>query len=190
MLFRSGSDAPASTDVPSQESSAQAEPATTPEPQVEVKEASIDFEDGLFGFVGLSMAKGNADASELSLVDYNGSKALKVDVQSKVPYVALSLDGLLGADIEKVRTIEMDLGVDLSGGKFYACSGRIYAYSGTKLTESYDDWAVYMEKSNPKTAISTLGSDEELFVANAGNYIVISKETDNAQSAGNDPVSL
>ena len=40
----------------------------------------IDFADGNFAFIGVEMAAGNADACELSVVDYNGGKALRVDV--------------------------------------------------------------------------------------------------------------
>lgn len=139
---------------------------------------SIDFEDGVFGFVGMAMDAGNADESVLSVVDYNGSKALKVDIQNKVPYVAFELSGLLGADVEKVRKITMDIGTELGDEKFYATSGRIYAYTGAELVKTFDEWSVYMEKSNPKTAVSAI-ADDELFVADAGNYIVVSKEVDN-----------
>ena len=38
----------------------------------------IDFADGGFGFLGMDTTLGNADASELSIVDYNGGKALCV----------------------------------------------------------------------------------------------------------------
>ncbi len=38
----------------------------------------IDFADGNFGFLGMDTTLGNADASELSVVDYNGGKALRV----------------------------------------------------------------------------------------------------------------
>ena len=58
--------------------------------------ASIDFEDGLFGFMGVDTTKGNADESVLSVADFAGSKALKVAVSSKVPYIVLDVEGLLG----------------------------------------------------------------------------------------------
>lgn len=150
----------------------------------------IDFEDGVYAFLGMDLSAGNADASVLGLVDYNGSKALKVDVQKKTPYIAFNLDGLLGENIVKVHTITMDAGIDPGDGKFYACSGRIYAYSGGELTESYDEWAVYMENKNPKTITATLDAGEE-FIAGAGNFIVLSKETDNyATKTGGKPVSM
>ncbi len=150
----------------------------------------IDFEDGVCAFLGMDQSKGNADASVLTVVDYNGSKALKVDVQKKTPYIAFALDGLLGENIAKVRTITMDVGIDLGDGKFYACSGRVYAYSGKDLIETYDEWAVYRENKNPKTITAILDVGEE-FIAGAGNYIILSKETDNyATKTGGKPVSM
>jgi hypothetical protein len=84
----------------------------------------------------------------------------------------------------------MDVGIDLGDGKFYACSGRIYFYSGEELTQTYDEWAVYMENKNPKTVTAMLDTGEE-FIAGAGNYIVLSKETDNyATKTGGKPVNM
>ena len=154
------------------------------------EKTAIDFEDGVFGFIGLDMSAGNADASSLSVVDYNGSKALMVDIQKKVPYLAFELDGLLHEGIEKVRSITMDVGLGLCGGTFYACSGRVYAYSGAELTKSYDEWSVYMAGKNPKTITATL-AEGETFTAGAGNYIVLSKEVDNfVTRTGGKPVTM
>ncbi len=151
---------------------------------------SIDFEDGLFGFVGMDMTAGNADASELSIVDYNGSKALKITVAKKVPYLAFELEGLLGENIANVRQITLDIGVDLGDGKFYACSGSVYAYSGEENVKTKDDWAVYLKNKNPKTAVAPL-AEEEYFVTGAGNYIVFTKEVDNyATKTGKTPLAM
>ena len=150
----------------------------------------IDFEDGAFAFVGLSMAKGNADKSELSVEDCHDGKALKVAAQGKVPYVAFNLDGLLGENLANVRAISVDFGLDpAEDGKFYAASGNIFTYTGADLVETGHGWSVYMEKKNPRTVIAKLG-DDEVFTAGAGNFMVISKEVDNAQSAGLAPVGL
>jgi len=152
---------------------------------------SIDFEDGLYGFAGMDMSAGNADASVLSVVDYNGSKALKVEVQGKVPYVIFEISALLGEDVAKVAAVSMDIGIDNGAdGKFYACSGRIYKYFGTDLEKTYDEWAVYLASKNPNTAKMEMDEDEA-FLADAGNYIVVSKETDNyATKTGDTPVSM
>lgn len=148
----------------------------------------LDFEDGNFAFLGLSMAKGNADKATLSVVDYNGSKALKVESTGKVPYVAFNVEGLLGENLTKLAKVTFDVGVDAgSDGKFYAVAGKTYAYAGAELTETSDDWSVYLERSNPKAASAVL---DESLIADAGNYIVISKETDNAQTKLGTPVAF
>ena len=71
----------------------------------------IDFEDEYYAMLGVSTATGDADASELSVVDYNKSKALRVDVKAKNPYVAFNVEGLLGENLDKVRTLTFDVGV-------------------------------------------------------------------------------
>ena len=154
---------------------------------------AIDFEDGVFAFVGMDSVKGNADASVLSVVDYNGSKALKVESQGKVPYVAFNLEGLLGENIAKLNAVSFDVGCDLGAdGKFYAVSGKVYGYvtgEDGKLAEKTADWSVYMEKKNPKAAKAVL--TDAVFQAGAGNYLVISKEVDNyATATGDKPVAF
>lgn len=152
--------------------------------EVEVIPASIDFEDGLFGFVALYTTPANADNSELTIVDYNGSKALKVtNVDKAVPYLAIDIATLVGDKIADVRSITMDMGIENPDGKFYACSGKITAYSGEKRIESEDPWAVYMETKNPNTAKAILDAGEE-FVAGYQNLIIVCLNTDNGAAAG------
>ncbi len=43
----------------------------------------IGFADGNYAFFGVDTTAGNADACELSVVDYKGGKALRVDVKSQ-----------------------------------------------------------------------------------------------------------
>ena len=145
----------------------------------------IDFEDGNFAFLGLSTAKANADASTvLEIAECNGSKALKVTANGKVPYVALNVEGLLGDRFADVVAISADFAADLaSDGKFHAVSGVVYSYTGEDLAETKTNWSVYMAKKNPRSIITNLPSG---FVSGAGNYIMISKE----DQAGGDPVSF
>ena len=157
------------------------------EPVVEVKEASIDFEDGLFGFVALYTAPANADASEFSLEKFNGSNALKVtNMTGKVPYLAIDIASLAGDKIADVNSITMDIGTEHPDGSFYATSGIIIAYSGEKRTESNDPWSVYLATKNPNTAKAILDAGEE-FVAGYQNMIIVTLDTDNgaADGAGN-----
>ena len=145
-------------------------------------EASIDFEDGLFGFAGMDKTiAGNADASVLSVEDYNGSKALKVVPQGKVPYVAFQMDALLGDNVANVKTIEMTIGTESPDGNFYATSGNIYAFLGEENAKSTASWSVYLETANPKVATYTVADGQAVV---AGNYIAVSLETDNAATEG------
>ena len=93
----------------------------------------IDFADGGFGFLGMDTTLGNADASELSVVDYNGGKALCVSpaAAGRVPYVSLNVEGLLGENLSRLAKITFDVGVELgTDGKFYAQSGKVYMVNG------------------------------------------------------------
>ena len=127
-----------------------------------------------------------ADAAELeiSVVDYNGSKALQVkNLTGKVPYVAIDATSLLGADVAKVASMEYSIGIANDAGKFAAASGKTFAWSGEDLVETSDDWSVYLEKANPKKAVATLSAGEE-FVADAGNIFFINLKTDNGVDLG------
>ena len=145
-------------------------------------EVSVDFEDGVFGFVGMDTSiAGNADQSVLSVEDYNGSKALKVVPQGKVPYVAFQVDAMLGDNLANLKTIEMTVGTESPDGKFYATSGNIYAFVGEDNAKLSSGWSVYLESANPKTVTYTLPDDTALV---AGNYIAVSLETDNGSAEG------
>ncbi len=137
----------------------------------------IDFADGNFAFLGVSTATGDADASELSVIDYKNGKALRVDVKAKTPYIAFNVEGLLGENLEKVRTIKFDVGVELgSDGKFYAASGKVYTVTGADMAKTGYDWSVYLKAKNPKTATVTL---KDVFFTNGqGEYMMITKEAD------------
>ena len=145
-------------------------------------EVSIDFEDGVFGFVGSDKTVSSAaDDSVFSVEDYNGSKALKVTPQGKMPYVGIQADALLGDAISSLKTIEMTVGIENPDGDFYAVSGNIYAFVGESNEKTNAEWSVYLEKGNPKTISYTLADGKSFTV---GNYIVVSLETDNGKADG------
>ena len=78
----------------------------------------VDFEDGNYSFVSMKTDDGG-DASVLSVVDFNGSKQLKVDVQdcANVPKVNFSINQLLASDdFDKVKTIEMEITFESKDG--------------------------------------------------------------------------
>ncbi len=152
--------------------------------------ASIDFEDGNMGFVSLYTQPANADNSELSIVDYNGSKALYVkNMDAKVPYVAFDISSMLGSKVADVARIEMTIFSEYPTGGFSACSGSIVSWYGADLAEAKDPWAVYLPKKNPNLAISEI-KDNEKFIADAANIIMIEKDTDNGVEEGNGNASL
>ena len=170
--------APTPTEAPADE------PTTEPAPAPVVEDASVNFEDGNMGFLQVYTGPANADASELSIVDYNGSKAVKVtNTTGKVPYIGIDASSLLGADVAKVASMELSIGVENPSGKFAATSGKIFAWSGADLVETSDNWSVYLESANPKKAVAKLSAGEE-FVADANNIFIINLDTDNAASDG------
>ena len=182
--------APASDSVPSDsapESVPESTPEPTPEPTPEApvaEEASIDFEDGNMGFVSAYSKPADAAEVEMSVVDFGGSKALQVkNLTGKVPYVAIDATSLLGADVAKVASVELSIGVSYEDGSFNAVSGGLLAWSGEDLKETSDDWSVYLEKVNPKKQVATLSAGEE-FIADAGNMLVVQLKTDNGVAAG------
>ena len=149
--------------------------------------ASIDFEDGLFGFAGVDKSVNSAaDDFAMEVADYAGSKALKVSPNGKKPYVGIQVDALLGDKAADVRTIEMTIGTE-SAEKFYATSGKIYAFLGENNDRSDAAWSVYLENANPKT-VSFAVPDGMSFTA--GNYIVVSLETDNGQTDTGTPSTM
>lgn len=175
--------------TPTEEQTTQAatQEATEDATQAEV---SVDFEDGSMSFISLYTQPANADHSELSIVDFNGSKALYVkNVDGKVPYIAMDISSMLGADVSKVAKIEMSIATEYGNGKFSACSGNIVSWAGEDLSEYKDAWSVYMENKNPNKAIATVDTGEA-FVPNAGNIILVTIDTDNGVSEGNGSASL
>ncbi|MGN1159337.1 MAG: hypothetical protein ACI4SE_03985, partial [Lachnospiraceae bacterium] len=176
-----GATTPEATEAPADDTDADSADAGSADAAVP-GEVSIDFEDGVFGFVGMDMTiAGNADASVLSVEDYNGSKALKVVPQGKVPYVAFQMDALLGDNVANVKTIEMTIGTESPDGNFYATSGNIYAFLGEDNAKSSQGWSVYLDTANPKVVTYTVADGQAVV---AGNYIAVSLETDNASSEG------
>ena len=153
-------------------------------------EASIDFEDGNIGFLAPYTMPANADSCELSIVDYNGSKALQIkNMDGKVPYLAIDINSLLGADIAKIAIVEMTMGTSYENGNFSASSGKVVSWCGESQLEVTDYWSVYKADKNPKVAVVPFEAGEE-FVANADNIIMVSLNTDNGIDEGNGNATL
>ncbi len=181
-------EAPAATQAPTQAptEAPTPEPAKpTPVPVLEGGDASIDFEDENCAYATmLSDYSLNADASDLSVVDYNGSKVLAAAnvFQKKEGYIGFDLASLLGDKIADVATIKFDVGT-YGEGKFQPISGVVYAYTGddANVKATVAEWSVYLETKNPKTITATI---ETAFTAGANNYFVIGKNDDVAGNQG------
>ena len=141
----------------------------------------LDFEDGNFAFIGASTGRPNADAATaLELVDFNGSKALKISAKG-IPCAGLNISGLAGDKLADVAAISFTIGVENGeDGKFYAASGYVYSYTGEGKDENKADWSVYMAKKNPRTVTIQLGNLSE------GSALLITEEA----HAGNSTVAF
>ncbi len=160
----------------------------TEAPQVK-SDASVDFEDGQMGFVQAYSAPANAADVELSVQDFDGSKALVIkNLTGKVPFVGIDVSSLCGANVADIAAVSMKLGVSYEDGSFSACAGKITTWTGTDLVQTGYDWAVYMESKNPKVA--TVDVSGVPFTADANNIIVLSLETDNGVDAGHGNATL
>ena len=151
----------------------------------ETAEGAITFEDGQMGFIVADTSPADADPVEMAIVDFNGSKALKVvTTEGKNPHIAIDASSLLGEKIGDLRGMTLMIATEREGEKFYAVSGQIYAYSGEGRSKTNDPWSVYREAKNPNTAKSTLSEGEEM-IADAFNFFVLTMETDTgAEAAG------
>ncbi len=155
-------------------------PVATSAPSFEAGKVA-DFEDDNMSFVAVKESLVTSAETEISVVDFAGSKMLQVVAPdtAKFPYIAIDISSLAGDAIESVRSIEFDIGLASPSDTFYAASGNVYYYVGADNAEKITPWSVYMAVKNPKRASVTLNEDES-FVAGAKNIIIISKETDNA----------
>jgi len=180
--------APTATTAPTEAPVVDPDPTTPPAPQnVTIADATVTFEDGNMGFIDVYSSHARSAKCELSLVDFNGSKAVKVvntTGASKCPFVAIDASSLLGADVAKVAGVELVIGTSNSTGTFYSVSGEIGSWWGAEAeNNSLGTWSVYMEKKNPKVVTAKIPAGNEL-VADAYNIIYIGLTTDNASEAG------
>ncbi|MCD7709079.1 MAG: hypothetical protein LUI02_04310, partial [Clostridiales bacterium] len=178
---------------------ANTEEASTPATEVEQEEeepaavedigdVSIDFEDGSYSFVGTDKTVTSA-ASDLtiSVADFNGSKALKVEGTGSGDYVGIQMDALLGDSISSVASVEMSIGSENPDGTFYSTAGCIYGFIGENNDKNYAEWSVYLEEANPKRVSYTVPDG---YTCTEGNYLVVSLETDTGYDKGDSPAIL
>lgn len=170
------------------------QPTTAPvASNVTIENASITFEDGNYGFVDAYMNHARSANLDISLADFNGSKAVKVvntTGTSKTIFVGIDVSSLFGADVTKIAGVEMVVGTAHDDGKFHATSGNIYSWWGTEReSATLSGWSVYMERKNPNIIKGTVPAGCE-FVADAQNIVYVSIETDNGATDASVPATL
>ncbi len=105
---------------------------------------ALDFENGMVKGITMFIDDANADDSTLSVVDFNGSKMLKVDVKdpAKVPKVRFEVADLIGGDnLSKVATIELELIIETKDGTTAPgwIGGGVGTQGGSAGTPAWND---------------------------------------------------
>ncbi|MDR3277720.1 MAG: hypothetical protein LBT12_03015 [Oscillospiraceae bacterium] len=178
-------DAPA-PDEPSAPPAESASPETSEPP--DGTGTAIDFANGKYDFLFVHRASPDAARAELSLIDYNGGKAVRVDNSAGgTPYIVIDARGILGENAPLLHTMEALIGVEDTGGEFYAVSGELAHVSQvSSQTPMSAAWSVYLPTKNPNVARAeldgrTLGRED---------FFILSKTVDNALDAGEAPRNL
>jgi hypothetical protein len=151
----------------------------------------IGFTNGKFDFLFVDESPIGANKAQLGLIDYNGGKAVRVELSGGgVPYIVIDASSLLGKAVQDLYEMQITIAVEHPSGEFYAVSGEIHAYSGTERRESIDPWSVYLPTKNPNIARAVLEGEGERFVPGAYNFFILTKKVDNALNAGEAPSNL
>ncbi len=138
-----------------------------------------DFEDGNYGYIMMDTALSTYDNSELSIVDFNGNKWIKIDTQGGVPRVGIDVASLAGDQIENVRSIELKLMTEYEDGSFHSTSGFLYVgvLQDDAAAQVAGEWSVYVKKGNPKVVSYELAENESM-VSGMKNIAILTLETD------------
>ncbi len=127
----------------------------TPTPVELPKDGSLTFEDGKMDFVKLYMKHAVSDASTVEIVDFNGSKALKITkaAENKKSFVAFDVLSLLGDNAAKVAKVTMTIGTEYADGSFSATEGYVYFWTDKSVSNMKKaPWSVFVKSKNPKVA--------------------------------------
>ncbi|MDR1669843.1 MAG: hypothetical protein LBR76_07790 [Oscillospiraceae bacterium] len=147
-----------------------------------VPEGAIDFSDGNMGYMAINLTPGGADPSELEIIDFNGAKALKINVvENGQPYLGIDVSSMFGDKVADIRSIEARIYADNPNGDgFYAMSGNILTWTGADLTETAYLWGVAVERNNPRTTVAEL---TKFFEPGQKNIAIITKTYDAIKDA-------
>ncbi|MDR0293986.1 MAG: hypothetical protein LBH95_07540, partial [Oscillospiraceae bacterium] len=155
-----------------------------------IPDGAITFDDGRTGYLAFNLTPGNADPSVMSVIDYNGGKALKIETtEGGCPYLGIDISGLFGDRVADVREIDLRIWVEHPDGNFYASGGMLEAYTGESNNRSEFLWGVALDKSLFKELTAKL-DDNRVFAPGAKNILVLTKTHDSAVTAGEHAANL
>lgn len=186
-LVACGGTAPAGQEASGNEAEAQQDDSTAAAPaaDVTIENPSIDFSDGLVGFLGNDkVINPSGDDSVIQAGEFNGESAAQITPQGKNPFIAIQMDALVGDAIGDVASVAVTIGIDSYDGNFYAASGSLYEVIGGAKTGG-TTWSIYKEDINPRTIVHELSG-----AAAEGDYMVLSMESDVARDNGMEPSGL
>ncbi|MDR0862674.1 MAG: hypothetical protein LBN30_07890 [Oscillospiraceae bacterium] len=169
-------------------------PSTGENPQNE-EPTVIDFANGNYSF--MRSYESSPDAAHIVLSQLGGEVGedgvaaaiegvLASPAGNGTMYLAIDAGSLLGSHVSDVYDIAIKVGVQNPDGEFHAVSGEITAMiiNGETTVSSNDPWSVYLPTKNPNVAHGELFHVEEKFVQGAYNFILLTKDVDNALLAG------
>ena len=152
---------------------------------VTIENPSIDFSDGLVGFLGNDkVVNPSGDDSVIEAGDYDGTPAAVITPQGKKPFIAIQMDALTGDKVSDVASVAVTLATKSADGTFYATSGNVSEVIGGAKAAS-TSWSIYKEDLNPRTVVHTLANTPA-----EGDYIVVSLESDVALDTTGTPSSF
>lgn len=138
----------------------------------------IDFEDGNMSFARAQIDDGG-DLSVVSVVDFNGSKQLKVDVQdcTLTPKIAFDINAILGDNnMSKVSKITMDVTAESKDGT--TPPGWVGGCIGTVGSENIPGWSQGdWEGGEYENAVSAPFTIERKFLLPAQRFVDGTPET-------------
>lgn len=157
----------------------------------------VDFENGNFDAFTLKM-ESDSDKSILSVVDFNGSKALKVDVQdaNKVPKLQFNVHDLVDeSKLNTIQTLEFDLVIVNPDGKPVGTFGGGVGSEGLAHAPAWsqEDWTI-QDDVNSITKVTkitrTFKKDTEKFINNVKGCYLLMRWAGNANDMYIDNVRL
>ena len=149
---------------------------------------TVDFENGNFDAFVLRMDL-DTDISVLSVVDFNGSKALKVDVQdaAKTPKIQINVSDLVDPlKLDTIQSVEFDLVIENPDGNPVGINNGGIGNEGehhSPLWSQGEDWSI-QDNKNSVTQVTKISrsfkKSSEKFINGKKSVYVFMKWSGNA----------